>query len=187
MMNDETITMNSMIQRPARTTMTKNKNWRQPTLHSYIKDEFSSRHRKRTRLSSTVAAKIPAASIVVEHVLPFLQDDRSTWNAVTSASKELYEASRQLLPPWPTQRLIVSTRRIKSTAIAPIAFDPSGIRIAVLTLDDSITLYDRRKGYLKTLLFYNNMNHTEDDESIFDRIYLLDPNTIVIGTFQLRL
>ena len=34
---------NSMIQHPARTTMmTKNKNYFQPTLHSYISDEFSS-------------------------------------------------------------------------------------------------------------------------------------------------
>ena len=45
--------MNSMIQHPARTTtITKNKNLFQPTLHSYIKDEFSSLNkRKRIRLS----------------------------------------------------------------------------------------------------------------------------------------
>ena len=39
MNNDNTITMNSMIQHPARTMATKNKNWRQETSHSYIKDQ----------------------------------------------------------------------------------------------------------------------------------------------------
>ena len=45
--------MNSMIQHSARTmTITKSKNWFQPTLHSHIKDEFSSLNkRKRIRLS----------------------------------------------------------------------------------------------------------------------------------------
>ena len=71
MNNDNIITMNSTTQQhPARTTATKNKNWRQETSHSYIKDEFSSLNkRKHTRLSQD-----DGDDGVVVHLTP-LQDN----------------------------------------------------------------------------------------------------------------
>jgi hypothetical protein len=144
-------------------------NLRQPTLHSFIKDS-SRPARKRTRLSYDVATKIPL-QILVNHVLPFL--DRSTWNSLTIVSKDIFRASRRQIPPWP-ERLIISNRPIKSTAVSPIAFDPTGVRLAVLANDDSINIYDARRGHIKAL----DLDNIES--IIIDRIYLLDSKTIML-------
>jgi hypothetical protein len=42
-------------------------------------------------------------NVIIDHILPFV--DRSTWDNVVVASREIYEGSRNLEAPWPVGEL----------------------------------------------------------------------------------
>lgn len=56
------------------------------------------------------------ADILTLHVFPFL--DRTTWNGLSIACKDIYESSKRLTPPWPLGRFVVGG------AIYSVAFSP---------------------------------------------------------------
>ena len=112
-------------------------------------------------------------SILVNQLFPFL--DRATWNSFAAVSKDVFRSSRQQIPPWPTDRLILSKKAVKDDVISPIAFDQTGTRLAVLAHDDSINIYDRRRGHIKTI---------EVPNIVVERIYFLDVETILLMTIM---
>jgi WD40 repeat protein len=78
-------------------------------------------------------------SVLVSHVLPFL--DRSTYNRLCLASKEVYRASRHLIPPWPQGRCF----RVGKLVTA-VCFAPDGQTLAVASNHKKIHLWNVQKG-----------------------------------------
>jgi WD40 repeat protein len=78
-------------------------------------------------------------SVLVYHVLPFL--DRSTYNRLCLASKEVYQASRYLIPPWPQGRCF----RVGKLVTA-VCFSPDGQTLAVSSNHKKIHLWNVKKG-----------------------------------------
>ena len=82
-------------------------------------------------------------SILVAHIIPFLS--RNTWNNVAMANKELKQATRYLIPPWPNVLMNLRTR------VYSLTFAPDSQQLAC---GDSkyVRLWDRRYGPKQTIL-----------------------------------
>jgi WD40 repeat protein len=100
-----------------------------------IKPESSSATRKRQATSAPLdedplqpasssqehdASSVPSMlpNLVAALILPFVQD-RSTWNSVCSANKELSEEGKRMRPPWPNTTLNVGGRAVLAVAFSP--------------------------------------------------------------------
>lgn len=82
-------------------------------------------------------------SIIVAHIIPFLS--RNTWNNVAMANKELTQATRDLIPPWPNVLIPLRTR------VYALAFSPDSQQLAC---GDSkyVRLWDRKYGPGQTIM-----------------------------------
>jgi WD40 repeat protein len=67
--------------------------------------------------ASTVASMIPI-NLIAALILPYVQD-RSTWNSVCFANKELREAGKRMRPPWPNTTLNVEDGVVRALAFSP--------------------------------------------------------------------
>jgi WD40 repeat protein len=78
-------------------------------------------------------------NIISDLILPFVQD-RGTWNSVCSATKELYEASMGMTPPWP------ETKFNLGQSVRSLKFSPSGSFLACgsRTAPYRVSICDRR-------------------------------------------
>jgi hypothetical protein len=66
------------------------------------------------------ATPIIPINLICHLILPFLQDDRQTWNAVCSANKELQEAGMRMTPPWPQTKIKLGQK------VGVLKFSPCG-------------------------------------------------------------
>jgi hypothetical protein len=91
-------------------------------------------------------------NLIIGSILPFVQD-RSTWNNLCVANKELRDAGRSMTPPWPETTVQLSARNFAQAMV----FSPCGHYLAcgtVPTLGRSsfvrpslVQLLDRRTGH----------------------------------------
>jgi WD40 repeat protein len=97
---------------------------------------------KNKQSSKKPRVEIPT-SIIVAHIIPFLS--RNTWNNVAMANKELKQATRYLIPPWPNVLINLRTR------VYSLAFAPCSQQLAC---GDSkyVRLWDRRYGPRQTIM-----------------------------------
>jgi WD40 repeat protein len=72
-------------------------------------------------------------------ILPFIAN-RTTWNNVCCASKELYLAGKNMTPPWPKTTLNFEGN---GRAVRNVAFSPSGSHLAFGTDQDRVHVWDR--------------------------------------------
>ena len=49
-------------------------------------------------------APVIPTNLIFDLILPFLQD-RTTWNSICSANKELHDAGMERTPPWPETKV----------------------------------------------------------------------------------
>ena len=115
-------------------------------------------------------------SIVVNHLLPFL--DHHTWKSVSFVSIDIYETIQQqkLCPPWPVSTDII---RLESDAIDDLCFDhDKGNRLVILRAT-SVSLYDSRRGFIKNIDF-STVVELEEGATDGLRIYLLDATTFLL-------
>jgi WD40 repeat protein len=68
--------------------------------------------------ASSIPSMIPA-NLIAALILPFVED-RSTWNSLCSANKELRKAGKRMRPPWPNTTLNVGD----GTFVMALAFSP---------------------------------------------------------------
>jgi WD40 repeat protein len=90
--------------------------------------------------SSLSIPKIPP-HLIADLILPFVAD-RSTWNSLCSASKELRRAGKKMTPPWPNKAFNLGIKPVRQ-----IAFSPSGSQLAFCmnnrTGQDVVHVWDR--------------------------------------------
>jgi WD40 repeat protein len=127
-------------------------------------------------------------NLIYHLILPFLPD-RTTWNAVSSANKELYEAGMRTTPPWPTWPV---TKLELWNSVLALKFSPCGSFLAAGSCLRPywVHIYDRHgrktflRGHTSTILllsFSNEGNYLAstgsscDDKSI--RIWPTDSTT----------
>jgi WD40 repeat protein len=67
--------------------------------------------------ASFVPSMIPI-NLIAALILPFVPD-RSTWNSVCCANKELREAGKRMRPPWPNTTLNVGGTNVMALAFSP--------------------------------------------------------------------
>jgi WD40 repeat protein len=67
--------------------------------------------------ASSVASMIPI-NLIAALVLPYIQD-RSTWNSVCFANKELRDAGKRMRPPWPNTMFSVEGHGVRTVAFSP--------------------------------------------------------------------
>jgi WD40 repeat protein len=77
--------------------------------------ESSSGARKR---QASVPPSMLPINLIALLILPFVED-RSTWNSVCCANKELRETGKRMRPPWPN-----ATLNVGGTAVIAVAFSP---------------------------------------------------------------
>ena len=117
----------------------KERNWPLSKLFHNI----SSRNKSQSAATTTEEddKNLPHISglVLASHVLPFL--DRSTYNRLCLASKEVYQASRHLIPPWPQGGCF----RVGKLVTA-VCFSPDGQTLAVSSNHKKIHLWNVQKG-----------------------------------------
>ena len=92
-----------------------------------------------TQASSSSTPKIPLY-LIADLILPFVAD-RTTWNSVYCASKELCVAGKKMTPPWPNM-----TRNFgHHSGVSEVTFSPTGTQMAfeVSTDQNVIHVWDR--------------------------------------------
>jgi WD40 repeat protein len=67
--------------------------------------------------------------LIADSILPFVAD-RTTWNSVYSASKELHEAGKKMTPPWPSKSF-----KVGYSAVPHVAFSRAGSQLAFCILN----------------------------------------------------
>jgi WD40 repeat protein len=67
--------------------------------------------------ASSVPSMLPI-NLIAALVLPYVQD-RSTWNSVCCANKELRNAGKRMRPPWPETTLNVGGFGVRAVAFSP--------------------------------------------------------------------
>jgi WD40 repeat protein len=90
-------------------------------------------------------------NLIMGSILPFVQD-RSTWNNLCVANKELRDAGRTMTPPWPE-----TTVQQVGSAINSMVFSPCGNYLACATMNllgnaTIVAILDRRNGQQTSLL-----------------------------------
>jgi WD40 repeat protein len=87
-------------------------------------ESSSSAARKRQATSAPLdedASSVPIMlpiNLIAALILPFVPD-RSTWNNVCCANKELREAGKRMRPPWPNTTLNVGDGDVSAVAFSP--------------------------------------------------------------------
>jgi WD40 repeat protein len=87
--------------------------------------------------------QLPIA-LLVHHIFPYC-GDRPTWNALASTCRDVHQASRTILPPWPEKTF--AAKDVRS-----VVFSPDGIHLAVGCYRKYIHIYDRFQGHVVTLI-----------------------------------
>jgi WD40 repeat protein len=86
--------------------------------------------------ASSVPSMLPI-NLIAALILPFL--DRSTWNSVCSANKELWKAGKRMRPPWPN-----TTLNVGGTEVLAVAFSPCESFLAcTIVAQNVIQVWDR--------------------------------------------
>jgi WD40 repeat protein len=95
--------------------------------------------------SSTHARPLPdiPSSIWIAHVFPYL--DRQSQNRLATASKDVYEATKELTLSWPSGRY-----RTKKPVVS-LALSPDSTTLAVVYCRKTIHLWNSRRGHYRTL------------------------------------
>ena len=68
--------------------------------------------------SSLSALPIIPGNLIAQLILPFV-GDRTTWNNLCMANKELHEANHKWIPPWPEKGSIQVGSRVTCVALSP--------------------------------------------------------------------
>jgi hypothetical protein len=85
--------------------------------------------------SASTIPSIPA-NLIAESILPFV-DDRTTWNSLCMANKELHEVDHKLTPPWPEKGSIEV-----GSIVTCVALSPNGSHVAWGSQDHFLHLWD---------------------------------------------
>jgi WD40 repeat protein len=76
-------------------------------------------------------------SVIEQCIFPFISD-RVTWNNLSVVNKQFHEASKSILPPWPTTSFNVGRQ------VTSMSFSPCGTLLAVATDYDVIRIWNVR-------------------------------------------
>jgi hypothetical protein len=101
------------------------------------------------RLMAWVDSLVPEIppTILVEHILPML-DDRRSFNRLRSVSKETYDTSQKLIangkitPPWPS----LKSTRTATVCVSSVAFSPDGGYLAFGGESKVVYIWNGRDG-----------------------------------------
>ena len=90
------------------------------------------------KASSSSIPKIPL-DLIADLIFPFVAD-RTTWNSVYCASKELHLAGKKMTPPWPD-----TIFNFGQQAVRNVAFSPSGSQLSfcINALQPIVHVWDR--------------------------------------------
>jgi WD40 repeat protein len=86
-------------------------------------------------------------SVISDHILPFT--DRSTWNRLILANREIYKASQKIQAPWPSGEFEV----LGGHAITRVQFSSDGNLLCCSCDDNRIRIYHKEKGPYATIDF----------------------------------
>jgi WD40 repeat protein len=95
-------------------------------------------------------------SIIVDLILPFV--DRKTWNNLILTNREIYQASKEIEPPWPSGKLSVDHGDFIDF-IGYVAFSSDGKYFILYTTSGSIHVWHKRIGpYASLCTTYHHAN-----------------------------